>query len=550
MKRVLDTIFEDSSVDTTCVTISFEVTNQKTFSLQVKGVPQAAQLTEAEQKLESTHKILRVKDKYRISYKALQALRIQAGLQIPTTKYLNTESLRLGTSFEITPIQGVPDGGMRQISEMVSYLMDLPENRPLLNTEEDIITIWLRFASDGAKITKCKDSVRAVCKLIPPIEHGRYTRKSSPDDEITLLLYMGKEDRTTFETASRRIIREMKEAATHGYQVKGKTVKVAWLLCSDWKAMALLKGLNAANSSHFCLWCHCHKHDIANFTKDCDVQRTSQRQEECLQPNAAESLGYKESDLLPFIPYHRMIPDELHLRMRITNKLINQVVMYSVYQGNKTRLVEAMKDINIQFQFFEKQGDDGKNSINTWTNFNGDQLQIVLEKLNILAILDRGPLDIIKLQTVTKPALIQAIQRKTGRVLPATTKKAFLVLEIQHVLSLEDQRELVANHGQRPRRIQMNGAAPEAEQGPDPPKTVDPAGIQEVWDGFKDLMVAAKARPGTRNALTPQQFHEDAKEWAEKFKEHTFTEDVIPCIHGKFYKVCEKCDYLRDCSHC
>lgn len=38
----------------------------------------------------------------------------------------------------------------------------------------------------------------------------------------------GKEDRRTFETASRQTMQEMQQAATHGYQVKGKTVKVAW----------------------------------------------------------------------------------------------------------------------------------------------------------------------------------------------------------------------------------------------------------------------------------------------------------------------------------
>lgn len=92
----------------------------------------------------------------------------------------------------------------------------------------------------------------------------------------------------------------------------------------------------------------------------------------------------------------------------------------------------------------------------------------------------------------------------------------------------------MATHGPRRQRILVDGAVPEAEQGREAVQIMDPAAIQMVWDGFKDLMVAAKARSDTPNMLTPQQFHEAAKDWAGQFKEHTFTEDVIPYIHVKF----------------
>ena len=58
------------------------------------------------------------------------------------------------------------------------------------------------------------------------------------------------------------------------------------------------------------------------------ISRTSKEQERLLA--TADSLsakkGYSKTDLLPFIPYQRVVPDELHLRIRITNKLLNQVI--------------------------------------------------------------------------------------------------------------------------------------------------------------------------------------------------------------------------------
>lgn len=38
------------------------------------------------------------------------------------------------------------------------------------------------------------------------------------------------------------------------------------LLCSDWKAMAMMRGINQASSHVFCLWCKCNKSNIKDFT--------------------------------------------------------------------------------------------------------------------------------------------------------------------------------------------------------------------------------------------------------------------------------------------
>lgn len=84
------------------------------------------------------------------------------------------------------------DGCSRVLSDVLEFLLDLPENRPLLNTKKQTIRVTLHFACDDAKVTKCKDSVRGVCKIIYLVNMGRFNRTDSPDDELTVFLYMGK----------------------------------------------------------------------------------------------------------------------------------------------------------------------------------------------------------------------------------------------------------------------------------------------------------------------------------------------------------------------
>ena len=37
------------------------------------------------------------------------------------------------------------------------------------------------------------------------------------------------------------------------------------LLTADWKAAAILMGINNANAQYFCLWCYCSKRQIRDF---------------------------------------------------------------------------------------------------------------------------------------------------------------------------------------------------------------------------------------------------------------------------------------------
>lgn len=61
--------------------------------------------------------------------------------------------------------------------------------------------------------------------------------------------------------------------------------------------------------------------------------------------------------------------------------------------------------------------------------------------------------------------------------------------------------------------------------------------LQEIWQGFHQLMESLRVLPNSTTYETAEIFQNDAKEWASNFQKQTFDEDVIPYIHALVYHV-------------
>ncbi|KAK7484131.1 hypothetical protein BaRGS_00024620, partial [Batillaria attramentaria] len=192
------------------------------------------------------------------------------------------------------------DGCYRRLSDILEIVLQKRAFSRVFEKGE----IWLRLACDGAKITKHKDSVKATVKLISD-QRDALTQecvKCSPDNELTLLFYMGKEDRATTGMWTEHPFPELKATAEHGIDILGRHLSVKW------------------------------------------------RQE--------ERKGFSNPDLVPWIPFKHMVPDELHLRMRITSKLLNQVVKWCLEVKTTKALEAEMRRIHVDFRLYEEVGDD------------------------------------------------------------------------------------------------------------------------------------------------------------------------------------------------
>ena len=102
--------------------------------------------------------------------------------------------------------------------------------------------------------------------------------------------------------------------------VEEKRVYLDYYVCADWKMMANLLGLKAANSNNPCIWCIKSKDnfwDIKNETSITNIAKGAR---------IIDSLPQKETILTRTIPIHKYIPDMLHLFLRIFDKLFELLI--------------------------------------------------------------------------------------------------------------------------------------------------------------------------------------------------------------------------------
>ncbi|CAG8857123.1 18051_t:CDS:2, partial [Gigaspora margarita] len=93
----------------------------------------------------------------------------------------------------------------------------------------------------------------------------------------------------------------------------------------DWKMLALCLGHKAANSNNFCLW-----------------------------------YGHTKKLLFPIITIDYWVVDELHLLLRITDRLwsliISELKTTKQYDLKRKAIMDKMKQININFEFWQEEG--------------------------------------------------------------------------------------------------------------------------------------------------------------------------------------------------
>ena len=119
--------------------------------------------------------------------------------------------------------------------------------------------------------------------------------------------------------------------------LNGTEYTIEWFLGADLKFLALCTGVGAANSKYACIWCKFPAEDRHNITMKWsvnDVTKGARTIDEIKLLSALpkirstdEKHGCKNQPLFPFIPIDHTIPDILHLFLRISDVLINLLIL-------------------------------------------------------------------------------------------------------------------------------------------------------------------------------------------------------------------------------
>ena len=106
-------------------------------------------------------------------------------------------------------------------------------------------------------------------------------------------------------------------------------MKLNYLCCR----LALCIGIEAANAKFSCVWCKCPADKRHNLNIQCDVVKGTRTVEEIQHLAALPSkrvvhkYGCVRQPLFPSIPIDHVIPDILHLFLRISDVFINLLIV-------------------------------------------------------------------------------------------------------------------------------------------------------------------------------------------------------------------------------
>ena len=139
---------------------------------------------------------------------------------------------------------------------------------------------------------------------------------------------------------------------------------IIFYLGGDWKFLALVTGINSAKSQYACIWCKCPNTERGDMDKTwylTDPQFRARTVEENLSfstlPKSRKQFNVSRQPLFPTIPLHRVVIDNQHLFLRISDVLKNHLIEEL---RREDAMIRLRSSLHSKFQ-----------SINTWKAIKG-----------------------------------------------------------------------------------------------------------------------------------------------------------------------------------
>jgi hypothetical protein len=160
--------------------------------------------------------------------------------------------------------------------------------------------------------------------------------------------------------------------------VQGKTFSLEFTFGADLKIDNILYGLDSSKGKFFCLFCYCtsdERPDFSLFWSTVDPKGHPRTVQECSRnclikkssKKIVQNFNCSHPPLMPFIPICNVVPDVMHLFLRITDVLLEKFVSHllkmdnvslsaSSYDQNAMQHLAAFerfaRSLNFDFDFF------------------------------------------------------------------------------------------------------------------------------------------------------------------------------------------------------
>ena len=318
---------------------------------------------------------------------------------LPRSCKLKKLAGHLNSQWDIKPCPG--DNGIQQslslrLKEQIKYLLQQKEV-----TSGDILKV--KISGDGTKICQKLNLFNFTFTLL-----NEKAIAKSPKGNHTIAVINGTEDYELLKTSLSDIIEEIRTLSS--ITMNNVTFPIAYYLCGDLKFLAIVCGIESATATYLCVWCTCassERHDMSKEWSVTDVNKGAQTINSiisCHTKCKSKRMSCIHPPLFQSIPIDHVIPDILHLYLRITdvlfNLLITDILRYDGITKATTTNIESESTyipspigifINttckISFKFFISK--DSKQL--SWRDLMGPEKHVVFEKILLVEIFPKLP---------------------------------------------------------------------------------------------------------------------------------------------------------------
>ena len=301
------------------------LTNKETREvISIKDGKTIAETNEKIPENETTKRTLFIKDKYNLSNQAYHELAM-VNPTLPRLYTVSKTAKELNSVSIIRPTPGKEIGVQQSLKEKLHQrIKHLIQLDPSI-TQSPLLKV--KITGDGTCVSRSMHVVVIAFTIIGTKEHP-----NSPGGNHVLALINTNENYDGLKEATEDICDEIKH--TKDVEVEGVKFNIEYYLCADWKFLAICVGIDAANATYACIWCKCpssDRHDISKTWSLTDPGKGARSIEEiqnCAKKrkNAKDKYNCSRQPIFP-IPLDHIVPDILHLFLRITDVLINLLIL-------------------------------------------------------------------------------------------------------------------------------------------------------------------------------------------------------------------------------
>ena len=229
----------------------------------------------------------------------------------------------MDTKSTIRPTPGPIIGIQQSLKQRLTVrLENLVKKFPNIKDEPYIA---VKLTGDGTKVSRSMHILVIAFTILDGC-----VNPNSPNGNHVIAMLNAQENYDHLSVATKDIAEEIN--LIKSISIDGHEYNIKFHMGGDMKYLAICLGIEAANSTYACIWCKCpadERHDTSKSWSSVEegARTIDEIQKLALKKKKDLKYGCIHEPIFPSIPVDRVIPDILHLFLRISDILINMLIL-------------------------------------------------------------------------------------------------------------------------------------------------------------------------------------------------------------------------------